>query len=72
MNEGTPNSTDNCSTEKKCCVQKFLLTGVVTFAITMLYDWLVHGKLLMDQYNATASLWRPSVGRLTLRHRRAG
>lgn len=42
-----------------CDTKKWLKTALITFVITFGFDWLVHGKLLMDQYEATASLWRP-------------
>ena len=54
-------ATGTCSIDKKCCPKKFLLVAIATFALTMLFDWLVHGILLMDTYNATASLWRPQA-----------
>jgi hypothetical protein len=55
-------TTNSCSTEKKsCCPKKWLMTSVVAFVITFVFDWLVHGNILMDTYTATASLWRPEA-----------
>ncbi len=64
MTEGkscSANKTETCSSETKCCPKKFLFTAIAIFAINFVFDWLVHGILLMDQYTATASLWRPEA-----------
>lgn len=44
-----------------CPVKKVLITTIVTFAVTMAFDWLFHGKLMMADYTATASMWRPEA-----------
>lgn len=51
---------ETCSTDS-ACLKKFVITAVAAFALTMGFDWYVHGVLLMDQYTATASLWRPQA-----------
>jgi hypothetical protein len=56
-----PDKTETCSTEAKCCPKKWLMVALIAFAATMAYDWYVHGTLLMEQYKATAKLWRPEA-----------
>lgn len=38
--------------------KRLALSIIVGFVFVYLYEWLVHGVLLMDVYNATANLWR--------------
>lgn len=52
-------NTEECSTKKKCCPKKLIMASFIAFVVTFLYDGYVHGSLLMDQYIATASMWRP-------------
>lgn len=52
-NQQCPMKTGTCSTKK------WFIASIVAFAVTMGFDWLVHGQLLMDDYKATAALWRP-------------
>ena len=40
-------------------VKRWLLSGLAAFAVVFLLDWLIHGRLLMGLYTATASVWRP-------------
>jgi hypothetical protein len=40
-------------------MKKFLLGSLLVFIAWSILDFIVHGKLLMPQYAATASLWRP-------------
>jgi hypothetical protein len=57
-------STDkgSCSTEKKgCCMMKCLSAVVIAFIALFAFDWVFHGQLMMDQYKATASMWRPEA-----------
>ncbi|MDX2074434.1 MAG: hypothetical protein SFX19_08755 [Alphaproteobacteria bacterium] len=44
---------------KKCCPKTCIISFIAVFAFLFGYDWLVHGHLLMADYEATASLWRP-------------
>ncbi len=46
----------NC---KNCFTRQCLISFIVLFVFLMLYDYLVHGQLLMGMYETTASLWRP-------------
>lgn len=48
--------------------RKLTLAIVAAFVITFLYDWLVHGKLLMASYKATASMWRPEAQMQAMMH----
>lgn len=41
-------------------MKKQLLSIILIFSVWSTLDWLLHGKLLMAQYLATASLWRPA------------
>lgn len=40
---------------------RYLLAVLVGFAVIFGYDYLVHGVLMMDQYEATMKLWRPQA-----------
>lgn len=40
-------------------VSRFVLAVLVAFAVIFGYDYLIHGVLMMDQYQATIKLWRP-------------
>lgn len=42
-------------------VKHFAISVIVGFIFVFLYDWLVHGVLLMETYNQTAQLWRPQA-----------
>ena len=46
------------STTKKPCMKTCIISFIGVFAFLFGYDWLVHGKLLMADYEATASMWR--------------
>jgi hypothetical protein len=39
--------------------QRYVISALATFVFVFLYEFLVHGYLLMDLYEQTASLWRP-------------
>ena len=40
-------------------LKRWLTAALAAFAVIFVLDILVHGKLLMDLYNETASVWRP-------------
>ncbi|RPI00777.1 MAG: hypothetical protein EHM64_16675, partial [Ignavibacteriae bacterium] len=42
-------------------MKKLLIGFVVTFVLLEMMDIIVHGFLLMNAYQATASLWRPDM-----------
>lgn len=39
--------------------KKILLTTLVVFVVWSILDYLIHGVILMSQYEATPDLWRP-------------
>jgi len=39
--------------------KNLLCGGVAGTIFIFFYDWVVHGMLLMDKYEATAAVWRP-------------
>ena len=39
--------------------KNFVIGGVVGTIFIFLYEWVVHGMLLMGTYEATADVWRP-------------
>lgn len=39
--------------------KRCLISVVAVFAFVALYEWLVHGVLLMGMYEQTADIWRP-------------
>ena len=39
--------------------QKYVISVLVTFIIVALYEFLVHGQLLMGLYTQTKEIWRP-------------
>lgn len=39
-------------------IKQLLLSFIAVFLIIFLFDWFFHGRLLMDLYHRTASLWR--------------
>ncbi len=39
--------------------QRYFISVLVTFVFVFLYEFLVHGFLLMDLYTQTKELWRP-------------
>lgn len=43
---------------KNCPMTRCAVSTLAVFATMMLFNWLYHGHLLMNQYVATASLWR--------------
>lgn len=47
--------------EKKCCPVQCAISFIAVLVFLFAYDWLVHGHLLMADYQATASLWRPEA-----------
>jgi hypothetical protein len=59
--EKSCSTNKSCSTDMSCCPKKWIIAALIAFAVTMAYDWYVHGTLLTDQYKATASLWRPEA-----------
>ena len=42
-------------------MNKYLKSLFVMFVFIFLYEWLLHGIILKDSYQATASLWRPEA-----------
>lgn len=40
-------------------IQRYVISALVTFVFVALYEFLVHGYLLMDIYTQTKELWRP-------------
>lgn len=47
--------------KKECKVSACLIPMVAVAVFIFLYSCLTHGWLLMDEYAATASLWRPQA-----------
>jgi hypothetical protein len=43
---------------KKPCMKKCIISFIAVFAFLFIYDWLVHGQLLMADYQATVGTWR--------------
>jgi hypothetical protein len=52
-------NNESCSTTKPCSTKKWLIGALVVFVVTMAYDWLVHGNLLMGLYRSIENLSRP-------------
>ena len=44
---------------KNCSGKQYAISVIAVFAFLFLYDWLVHGVLLMDMYRQIASISRP-------------
>ncbi len=44
--------------EEKMNIKRFISAAVVLFGFIFLYEWLVHGMLLQNIYQETASVWR--------------
>ena len=42
-------------------MNKYLKSLIIIFIYIFLFEWLFHGILLKDTYQATASLWRPEA-----------
>lgn len=42
-------------------MKKFLFAAIGAFVFVFVYEFLVHGFLLMNQYEQTSSLWRPQA-----------
>jgi len=42
-------------------MKRFLIASVAAFVFVFLYEFLVHGFLLVGQYEQTASVWRPQA-----------
>ena len=40
-------------------MRRLLISGFATFIIVFLFEFLVHGMLLQEAYEATKELWRP-------------
>lgn len=38
---------------------RFVLAVVIGFVVIFGYDYLVHGVLMMEEYQATSKIWRP-------------
>lgn len=47
-------------------MKRFVLSTIVVFVLMFAYEFLVHGVLLMDAYQATASTWRAEAEMQTL------
>ena len=43
----------------KCNVKRWGLAGVAAFAVIFVLDFIIHEKLLVGAYQATAHVWRP-------------
>lgn len=41
--------------------KKFLIGTIAVFVVWEVLDFLMHGVILMDSYEATSSLWRPEM-----------
>ncbi|MBM3324453.1 MAG: hypothetical protein FJY66_02165 [Calditrichaeota bacterium] len=39
--------------------KKWLLASLVVWVLCFIFDWIIHGGILMDYYEATAEHWRP-------------
>ena len=39
--------------------KRFFISAIAAFVFVFLYEFLVHGFLLMDLYKQTAEMWRP-------------
>ncbi len=69
MENKTCCSTDkgSCSTEKGkcpitgCCMMKGLMVIAAAFVALFAFEWVFHGQIMMDQYRATAAMWRPEA-----------
>lgn len=55
------NDEKTCPTNGKgsCPVRAFLVPFGVVFAVNFVFEWLLHGVILMPTYQETAALWRP-------------
>lgn len=42
-------------------IKKFLFAAIGAFVFVFLYEFLVHGFLMMGQYEQTSSVWRPQA-----------
>lgn len=42
-------------------VKRFFGAAIALFVFLFIYDWIVHGVLLMNTYMQTAQLWRPEM-----------
>lgn len=42
-------------------LKRFIPAVIAVFAVVFLYDWVLHGVVLSDAYQATAHLWRPEA-----------
>ena len=42
-------------------MKKFLFAAVGAFVFVFLYEFLVHGFLMMSQYEQTSAVWRPQA-----------
>ena len=40
-------------------MKRFMVAAITAFVFVFLYELLVHGMLMMEQYEQTASVWRP-------------
>lgn len=40
-------------------MKRFIIAGIGAFVFVFLYEFLVHGFLMMSQYEQTATVWRP-------------
>lgn len=39
-------------------ITRFLIAAIAVFVFTFLFEWVFHGGYMMDQYQATAGMWR--------------
>ena len=40
-------------------IKRFIIAGISAFIFVFLYEYLVHGFLMMGHYEQTAAVWRP-------------
>ncbi len=40
-------------------MKRFMIAGIAAFVFVFLYEFLVHGVLLMNEYEQTMNVWRP-------------
>lgn len=40
-------------------IKRWLISAVAAFVFVFLFEWLIHGILLMEMYQSTQQIWRP-------------
>lgn len=46
---------------KKRMIKGMLLAGITAFVFVFIFDFVVHGFLMKEQYEATMNVWRPQA-----------